>query len=286
MKFDGTSWVLVGPANFTPMTFCANIAFGSNGDMFLAYQDIGNLQKITLLKFNGTNWVAYGPAGPRVTNYLYVIKITIGPDGFPYISFSDTDNNGQVTVMKCDGTSWLTIGSAGFSTGSMYNTDITFDSNGNLYVAEDGDGYANVWTFTNSTWTHVGSTGFSGSGVIYLSFAINPFDKLYTSFVLSSTCKLSLMNYGYPTGINDIANNEMQIYPNPAKNWVSLQINSNYPGTKTIQLFNSTGCLLNEIKTTENKVAFPLNDYSSGMYFIKVTSDNVVWSGKFCKMQN
>ena len=284
MKFNGNSWVLVGPANFTPMTFCANLAFGPAGEIYLAYQDNTNAFKITILKFDGANWVAFGPAGPRVTDYLHVIKISIGPDGFPYICFPDTDHNRKATVMKCNGSSWTTIGNAGFSAGYAYTTEIKFDSNGNLYVAEDGNGSVTVWTYTNSAWIPVGLPDFAGAQILSLNFAINSSGNPNVAFISSSTSKLSMMEYGYPTGIKENLKNALHVYPNPATITVSIELPGSHPEPKTIVVTNISGKKLLEMKTNKILITIPVEDYPAGMYFVSVISSNSVWTGKFCKI--
>jgi hypothetical protein len=284
MKFDGSSWVFVGTSNFTNMTFAANIAFASTGVLYLVYQDLNNLQKISLMKFDGTNWISFGPAGPRVTNYLNNISMTVGPDGIPYISFSDPDNDNKLTVMKCDGTSWSIIGNAGFSTGSINYSSIEFDSWGNLFVAADDNHLTNVWTYSNSSWNPVGDTGFSISNISSMSFAISPSGKLYTTFVSTSSNKLSLMYYGYPLSIKENTRNDFRIYPDPATTIITFQMIQTSFETKTIVLYDGNGNQIYEMKTNESKVTIPVTNYPAGIYFIRIKSKGSIWSGKFCKI--
>jgi hypothetical protein len=53
MKFDGTNWVEVGTAGFSAgQAVSTSIAFSLSGQPYVAYQDVGNSQKATVMKFD------------------------------------------------------------------------------------------------------------------------------------------------------------------------------------------------------------------------------------------
>jgi len=60
MKFDGSSWVYVGLAGFTPgWAYVEGLAFDSADTPYVAYQEY----KASVMKFDGTSWVQVGSAG-------------------------------------------------------------------------------------------------------------------------------------------------------------------------------------------------------------------------------
>ena len=72
-KFNGSSWVYVGPPLFTG-SFSPHIdlAFDPvSGEPYMAFSDNGNSNKTSVMKFDGTNWVNVGLAGFSATGTGY-----------------------------------------------------------------------------------------------------------------------------------------------------------------------------------------------------------------------
>ena len=64
MKFDGTNWLIVGNAGFSPdMVAYISLAFSPAGEPYVAYEDHANSEKASVIKFDGTNWINAGIAG-------------------------------------------------------------------------------------------------------------------------------------------------------------------------------------------------------------------------------
>ncbi len=56
-------WENVGPAGFSAgEVYYVSLAFNS-GRPYVAFQDVTNGNKASVMKFNGTSWVNVGPAG-------------------------------------------------------------------------------------------------------------------------------------------------------------------------------------------------------------------------------
>ncbi len=151
---------------------------------YVAYQDVANGSKATVMKFDGSAWVNVGQAG-----------FSDGPVGFtslafdgttPYITFNDYAYNGKACVMTFNGTTWAHVGSTGvsaFSAGEAEFTSIAMN-NGTPYVAYKDTGMvglANVMKYNGNYWEEVGSglnflglgTGFSEGTALYTKIAFN-----------------------------------------------------------------------------------------------------------------
>ncbi|NPA44716.1 MAG: T9SS type A sorting domain-containing protein, partial [Chlorobi bacterium] len=76
------------------------------------------------------------------------------------------------------------------------------------------------------------------------------------------------------SGINDIAFDEVKIYPNPTKGIVTIST-TNYYNSK-IDVFSLNGKKVYSINAVSDKTNIDLSSYVKGIYFIKVTSDNNV----------
>ncbi len=72
-----------------------------------------------------------------------------------------------------------------------------------------------------------------------------------------------------PEGIEEINNTiDFQLYPNPTDDWVILKAKE----METIAIFDVSGKLLNQIKTSGNQFKLSLKAYSSGSYLIRLTT--------------
>lgn len=68
-----------------------------------------------------------------------------------------------------------------------------------------------------------------------------------------------------------VGNQDIEVYPNPAKNEVVININNN-EALFAIQVFNVNGVLVKSMTSIVEKTVIPINDLRSGTYIIKVTT--------------
>ena len=82
------------------------------------------------------------------------------------------------------------------------------------------------------------------------------------------------------SGIKEIPNNDiMKFYPNPATSNITI-ITS---GKANISILNIEGQVKKNITTNTNKTNIDISSLSSGIYFIKVQSENGIVTKKFIK---
>ena len=74
------------------------------------------------------------------------------------------------------------------------------------------------------------------------------------------------------TNIEEIENENIRIYPNPANDFINIGINDNHNGNFNISIYNSLGIKVFE---TSNKNTINIEDLPSGMYFINVTTEDL-----------
>lgn len=70
---------------------------------------------------------------------------------------------------------------------------------------------------------------------------------------------------------NMVDNQEVEVYPNPAKTEVVISINKNEK-LFDIKIFNVNGTMVKSMTSNREKIVIPINDLSSGTYIIKVTT--------------
>ncbi len=83
------------------------------------------------------------------------------------------------------------------------------------------------------------------------------------------------------TGIDNLQNdNEILVFPIPAKNKITIQLPSN---KGTIQLFNEFGQSIYLVATTEKESDIDLSVLPSGIYFLKIDCDGIITNKKVTK---
>jgi VCBS repeat-containing protein len=195
MKYNGTSWVTVGSAGFSPTgSDFTDMAIDGSGTPYVIFRNGGT----TVMKFNGTSWVTVGSAGFSPTNAVNE-RIAIDASGTPYIAYSANGGTGQATVMKFDGSNWTVVGNTDFSTGTAGSTSIAIDGSGSPYVVfADGSSSskATVMKYNGTSWATVGSAGFSAGTAINTDIAI---DRSGTPYVVyrdvSNSSKATVMKF-------------------------------------------------------------------------------------------
>src|SRR5690606_9659060 len=93
-------WQTVGTAGFSESSAqFTSLAFNSDNEPFVAYQDAGNSNKATVMKFDGSNWVTVGTAGFSAGDVFWN-SLAFNSDNEPFIAYQDEGNSYKATVMK------------------------------------------------------------------------------------------------------------------------------------------------------------------------------------------
>lgn len=80
-------------------------------------------------------------------------------------------------------------------------------------------------------------------------------------------------------GIDNITDNgvEVNIYPNPARNYFTVNSESNI---QQVEIYNQVGQLTKQLKTTNQQLNVSVSDFISGIYFVKIFSSNQIITRK------
>lgn len=173
------SWSVVGNAGFSSgRADYISLAFGPNGNPYVAYAPFDNTRKTSVSEWTGTAWAIAG--NPDFSaGYAETISMAFSPvTGEPYVAFVDYGNSFKATVMKLPSGSstWVNVGNAGFTPANADHTSLAFNSSGEPYVAfGDGaqGGRASVMKYTGGAWQYVGSAGFSAAIAGFTCLAFN-----------------------------------------------------------------------------------------------------------------
>ena len=94
------AWQTVGTAGFSAGKASYTSLAIYNGTPYIAYVDLANSYKATVMKFNGTSWENVGTAGFSA-GAAFNTSLAIY-NGVPYVAYRDVANPYKATVMKYD----------------------------------------------------------------------------------------------------------------------------------------------------------------------------------------
>lgn len=110
-----------------------------------------------------------------------------------------------------------------------------------------------------------------------------------TDYVLNKTSKdpeLSSKTYYYfsvhnTNGVNQVTNNNIKIYPNPANEVIQIESTSN--SAAVCRIFNNNGQLINTWQVVQGKHTYNIQNLKPGMYHVQLQSNEGVITYKLIK---
>ena len=210
----------------------------------------------------------YNPDNSTINNSKYSGEYTRNPDP-----------NGEDVLIG-----YFNNGALDLSTNMYFNFKI-YGPPRPIYLSLQDDNNNEIYAFnsalsTNNQWQQfsVDLTSVSTQNitrfVLFIDQSVVNWDLYYLDdFNLSST----------PLFINDInESNLISVFPQPAKNNLSIQVKLNNNEVNTLDLYNSHGKIL--LSTVLNKnsenINLDVSEFKSGIYFIKVHSKNNLYTKK------
>ncbi len=233
----------------------SNIMFAARGTNLFKTSDGGATNWTTLSGFSGSiNSIAIHPTDPN--------KVAIA-----------TTASAKVYVSTNGGTTWTSYQN---NLPNFSALALAWQNNGNdgLYVGMNYGVY-----YIDNTFTQWQPFSNSLPNVIVNELEVNEVDK-----------KIYAGTYGRGLWASDtfdptLSNDEFEldtiaVYPNPASNEINLKWNKN--DEVTIKVFNSLGKLLfSEVgQSLSNGFKIDINNYSSGLYFVRINNVNGVLTKK------
>ncbi len=80
-----------------------------------------------------------------------------------------------------------------------------------------------------------------------------------------------------------IADFSVDIYPNPSKNVFNIDVNGNMSGKYSVVVYDMQGRSLITSEVSGNKAVISLDNYVSGVYFVKISNENSIITRKIVK---
>ena len=88
--------------------------------------------------------------------------------------------------------------------------------------------------------------------------------------------RLKCLNHTFPTSIPEIEKPKVTLYPNPAEDFVSIQLPENHTHAQ-LSIYNLTGQVISQKQITQPNQQIPITDLGNGMYiFVIQTKDKII----------
>ena len=147
-------------------------------------------------------------------------------------------------------------------------------------IKSDSLGFTGCNEQTSASVENPASTiSIDSSGIF--NFSTYPLNS--SEFIINSTG--TQQNICSSIGIDEVQRNlKMVIYPNPATDFAIVNTEAFGPAFN-LQVYDPLGNLISgfQIKSLVREVSIDLSEFSSGIYFIRASSDAHSWSGKVVK---
>lgn len=176
--YEYEDWWLVGNRYFSDGKV-AYVSLAFDGDTpYVAYQDIANSSKVTVMKLNGNTWEAVGAKGFS-TGTATNVSIAVF-NGSPYVVFNDAGESNCLRVLKFSGISWYEVIR---DTSAIYGAKIAVGNESIYYASKYSSNSIIVYSSINgSDWVWFGTginTGWASesyniavsNGVVYVAFS-------------------------------------------------------------------------------------------------------------------
>jgi photosystem II stability/assembly factor-like uncharacterized protein len=275
-----------------------------HGIAYRSFLNIGIGDSLNVTSDGGTTWT-----GLAVTGSMYARYITHVPGTTTYIGTAGIAGTDQGASFSYDGgANWWVISSGGDyeasawkdiatgwcgsttnakkTTGGMqiYNGDSLQAPRAAFFAPDTLVALGGSVHFTNQSlgnpttflWTFQGGTPATSTlqtppPIIYSA----PGPKNVTLKVTSAFGTNTLLKVGYVkvggVGIGNINQNSVLVFPNPAKDFVTVQANTNI---KEVTIYNATGQLVISNTCNAKSVNVAVTGLSTGVYTLKATLDN------------
>ena len=314
----GLTWIVATISNMTGKNTWPAMKDDNNGYCMKFYSTTDTLNLLASTTDGGTNYTAATYTGQLFNNQLGFIPGTTstwaasGVDqtnqptriGVVYsfddgASFAAVDPDLQGTQILCqafvnDSVAWAGVFGTGAADGVLYLTapavpavaNFTANAtqiplNGSVVFTNTSTGIATGTSLYN--WTFQGGTPGTSSSknpsaiTYHTSGTFNVTLKVTNAFGSINTLVKTGYIYVGGVGVDDLSQSGIKVYPNPVKDVLTIESGS---GMKQVQIFNVTGQLVLSQQTDSKTITVNTSSLKSGVYFLKVTTDNASFDKK------
>jgi hypothetical protein len=279
--YNGTTWSLLGN-----VTYSGNIAAvwndlvvdKSNGQVYVLWCDFSNGQVPTVSKWDGASWSILGEASISSSPVYYFQNIVIDKNTQQlYVAYArKTGASVFLDAYEYNGTSWVSIGSD-IANGQVDEPNMTINDAGELLVAFIDFNYSSsvsAMSYINGNWNYIGPCGFSNalSSDCAITYYQNVPYVMYRDGAAAN--KSTVRYYDFSVSVDELIKtpNTFNIYPNPAKDIITIDFSKNYNGQSIVNIYNIYGSLIKAETLNQNQQGIDIRDLSNGLYLVTIKS--------------
>ncbi len=158
-----------------------------------------------------------------------------------------------------------------FNNSLFFSYKIHLDTIDSIYLAKYDSGNISLYPIT----------GFSENSYIKSFFKFN--SNLYLIFKNNDN-KFQLAKYNNSSGINETTPKQLNLYPNPATNTLTLNL-SQQQGLQnaTVSIYDIQGKQLLQQSITEAQTQIDISSFAKGIYIVKLQTEKETLQSKFIK---
>lgn len=208
----------------------------------------------------GINWTFLSTNDPYTS--FSGTSFTTGMRGYAVYNSGWGPDTSYLSMTNDGGVTWNAV---------YFDTSVTFND---VYMKNTLEGYLVI------TEGNVGKISATSDGINWNDELNTPYplNRLYhaenTLYAIGTAGQVYKKNV--PLGILDRAISNMEIYPNPARDY--LQLKNDEIMNLTMSDVNGKIVLVKKIQPNER---IQLNDFANGMYFLRIENENGISQGKF-----
>jgi hypothetical protein len=280
-KYNGTTWSKLGNVAYSgSLVAVANdLAINkSNGNVYVLWSDYSNGQKPTVSEWNGTSWSILGGASISNSQVYYSQNIVIDKNSQKlYVAHARRSSGSTfLDAYEYNGTSWVSIG-ANITNGEIDEPNMTINDAGALlvtFIDFNHSSSVSAMSYLNGSWNYIGSSGFSNalsSRCAITSYQNMPY-VMYRDGVAAN--KSTVRYYNAPVSVDELPNttSTFTIYPNPAKDFFTVNVTENFNEQSVLNIYNIFGSLIKTETLNQNQQSINISDLSNGLYLVTIKS--------------
>ena len=216
--------------------------------------------------------------------------VTLTASGVSTYTWNTSSNATSISVSPTSTSIYTVTGNlTGCAVGATQTATVTVNS---LPVVTMGT-VSSPLCVANAPVTLVGTPSggtFSGTGVVGSTFdpsvsGAGTFTVMYdyTDANSCSAMDTKTVNVSLCTGITELSNTSISIYPNPAKDVINVMMDASIFNNTTVELYDAIGKLVIAEKVVNNNTTIRIDNLAKGIYTIRVISEGKQLSRRIIK---
>ncbi len=259
-------------------TVVANFLDVTNDHDFVYINDNGGLVKLST---NGN--IVWKKNISGINNYISDQRFRIKRDLDSNIIVTEADFSFSiVTKLSRDGDVLSSVGSMG------QTIDVEFRDSLGFYFLNSGPAYGVKSTLFDRHFAISNLDSLTDNNTCILEYSVSPSNEIYThtDFALTTDSNMQIVNammelfngnftvdsacVQFLGGIDELSNNNLQVFPNPANQAITVQQTS-FQANESLSIFDQQGRIVKVVDDLiSNETNIDISELKSGIYFIQI----------------